>query len=160
MDETKEQPRMDQEPSWLNKLMGKMKKSFCLKLDLQDRAYEAHKKEKNARRCQKEIMTKLDLPVSSGSKKSITPKEKWISVACRNAYTEGEFTPPLLFGKGRGRHQHHCRWIKSHEETHEVFYPGSGHDDRVIPYVLHVWIDLMGILSCTMVKVSRLPGSC
>jgi hypothetical protein len=79
VDETEEQPRMDQEPSWLNRLMGKMKKSFCLQLDMQDRAYEAHKKEKLARRCQKEIMTKLDLPVSSGSEDSITPKEKWVS---------------------------------------------------------------------------------
>jgi hypothetical protein len=59
--------------------MGKMRRSFYFQQDMQDRAYKAHVKEKNARRQQKEIMTKLDLPVSSGSEDSITPKEKWVS---------------------------------------------------------------------------------
>jgi hypothetical protein len=79
VNETEEQPRMDQEPSWLKNLTGKLEKSFCLKLDMQDRVYEAHKKEKNARRRQKEIMGALNLPVSLGSEKSITPKAQWIS---------------------------------------------------------------------------------
>jgi hypothetical protein len=58
-DETEEKPHMDQEPSWLKKLTGKIKCTFCLKLDMQDRAYEAHKKEKESRRQQKEIIATL-----------------------------------------------------------------------------------------------------
>ena len=69
----------DKEPSWVGKLMIKMKKSFCLKLEIQDRMYDAHQNEKKSRRCQKAIMTHLNLPVSDGSEGVITPKDEWIS---------------------------------------------------------------------------------
>jgi len=45
--------RSDVEPSWLKRMFCKMKKSFCLKLDLQDRLYEEHVNAKKDRQCQK-----------------------------------------------------------------------------------------------------------
>lgn len=41
--------------------------------------YDAHVRQKNAARRQKDIMRKLELPVSPGSEGVITPKEDWIS---------------------------------------------------------------------------------
>jgi hypothetical protein len=68
--------------------------------------------------------------------KHVRPLPGTPDVACRNADTKGERTPLSLFGEGRrvlqhGRREitHICTW---------VFYPGSGRDDRVITYVMHV----------------------
>ena len=63
----------------MGKLMAKLKKSFCLKLEIQDQMYDAHLNEKKSRQCQKAIMTHLNLPVSDGSEGVIPPKEEWIS---------------------------------------------------------------------------------
>ena len=41
--------------------------------------YEAHVNEKHARRRQIAMMKHLNMPVQSGSEKSITPEERWIS---------------------------------------------------------------------------------
>jgi len=68
-----------EEPSWFKKLMGKLHKSFCLKVDLQERMYEEHARAKKDRQRQKQILRHLQLPVSDGSEGIITPKEKWIS---------------------------------------------------------------------------------
>ena len=72
-------PCSDEEPSWLKKLMGKLMKSFCLKIDLQDRMYEEHVNAKKDRQRQKQLMKHFQLPVSDGSENVITPKEKWVS---------------------------------------------------------------------------------
>ena len=69
----------DKEPSWVGKLMAKLKKSFCLKLEIQDQMYDAHRNEKKSRQRQKAIMTQLNLPVFDGSEGVITPKDEWIS---------------------------------------------------------------------------------
>ena len=68
------EPRSDEEPSWLKKMMRKLKKSFCLKLDLQDRMYEEHVNAKKDRQRQKQLMKHFQLPVSDGSEFSITPR--------------------------------------------------------------------------------------
>ncbi|KAK1646189.1 hypothetical protein QYE76_063994 [Lolium multiflorum] len=52
------------EPSWYTKLKIKVKKTFCLQLDIQERMYDAYVAEKKARRRQKSIMTKLGVEVS------------------------------------------------------------------------------------------------
>ena len=69
----------DKEPSWLGKLMTKLKKSFCLKQEIQGQLYDAHSNEKKARRRQKAIMRGMNLPVSDGSEDVITPEEEWLS---------------------------------------------------------------------------------
>ena len=66
-------------PSWFDRLMHKMKKSFCLKLEMQDRAYEAYVDARKSTTRQKAIMKKLDIPVSPETSRSITPKDQWIS---------------------------------------------------------------------------------
>jgi hypothetical protein len=66
-------------PSWVDRLMNKMKKSFCLKLEMQDRAYEAYVDARKSTTRQKAIMKKLDIPVSPETSRSITPKDQWIS---------------------------------------------------------------------------------
>jgi len=71
--------RSDGEPSWLKKMMSKLKKSFCLKLDMQDRMYEEHVNAKKDRQHQKQLLRHFQLPVSDGSENSITPEEKWLS---------------------------------------------------------------------------------
>jgi hypothetical protein len=80
-------------------------------------------------------------------------------VACQNADTEGELSPPLVFGEGRRRIQHGNRGRNTQRGT-RVFYPGSGRIDRVIPYVLHIWIYPEKSLDLTRMYVSQLPGSC
>jgi hypothetical protein len=69
----------ESEPSWVKKMMNKLKKSFCLKIDLQKRMYKEHEGAKKDRQRQKQIMRKLELPVSDGSEDEITPEEDWIS---------------------------------------------------------------------------------
>ena len=64
---------------WLGKLTARVKASWCFKVDLQDRMYDQHVQDKKSRKRQKEIMRKLDIPVSSGSEGRITPKEQWVS---------------------------------------------------------------------------------
>jgi hypothetical protein len=59
--------------------MRKIKKSFCLKMEMQDHAYEAYVESRKACQRQKAIMRKLDIPVSPETSKSITPRDKWCS---------------------------------------------------------------------------------
>ena len=66
-------------PSWVTNLTAKVKKTFCLQTNIQKRMYEAHVNEKHARRCQIAMMKHLNMSVQSGSEKSITPEERWIS---------------------------------------------------------------------------------
>ena len=41
--------------------------------------YEAQVQEKKSRLRQKQIMRKLDLPVSDGSEEDVAPKAKWVA---------------------------------------------------------------------------------
>ncbi|KAE8798622.1 hypothetical protein D1007_26107 [Hordeum vulgare] len=66
------------EPSWVSKLLDKLKKTFCLKAHVQKKLYEAHVNETLARRKQIQIMRALQREAASGSDKTITPEEKWI----------------------------------------------------------------------------------
>ena len=68
-----------EEPSWFKKLQIKAKRAFCLKLDLEDRLYEAHVYHKKAARRHKAMMRHMQIPVSDGSEEVITPKEEWVS---------------------------------------------------------------------------------
>ncbi|KAK1681654.1 hypothetical protein QYE76_042502 [Lolium multiflorum] len=52
------------EPSWYTKLKIKVKKTFCLQLDIQERMYDSYVAEKKAQRRQKSIMSKLGVEVS------------------------------------------------------------------------------------------------
>jgi hypothetical protein len=63
------------EPSWYTKLKIKVKKIFCLQLDIQERMYDSYVVEKKARRPQKSIMRKLGVEVSPPrSEETIIPK--------------------------------------------------------------------------------------
>jgi hypothetical protein len=73
------QYRKPDEPTWMGRLMRKIKKSFCLKMEMQDCAYEAYVESRKACQRQKAIMRKLDIPVSPETSKSITPRDKWCS---------------------------------------------------------------------------------
>jgi len=64
---------------WFAKLTARLKKSFCLKLDLQDKMYYEHEQNKKIRHRQKAMMTHMGLEVSDGSENVITPREEWIS---------------------------------------------------------------------------------
>ena len=78
-------------PSWVDKLAAKVKKTFCLQSDIQKRMYEAHVNEKLARRRQIAMMRHLSMSVQSGSEKSITPEERWIS--SHSTWTDDEAPP-------------------------------------------------------------------
>ena len=65
-------------PSWVTKLTAKVKKTFCLQSHIQKKLYEAHVNEKHARRREITMMKDLNMLVTSGSEKSITPEDKWI----------------------------------------------------------------------------------
>jgi hypothetical protein len=80
------------EPSWYTKLKIKVKKTFCLQLDIQERMYDAYVAEKKARRRQKSIMAKLGVEVSPpGSEENILPKPQWISA--HSQWSDGEDGP-------------------------------------------------------------------
>ncbi|KAK1620115.1 hypothetical protein QYE76_025632 [Lolium multiflorum] len=80
------------EPSWYTKLKIKVKKTFCLQLDIQERMYDAYVAEKKARRRQKSIMAKLGVEVSPpGSEETILPKPQWISA--HSQWSDGEDGP-------------------------------------------------------------------
>jgi hypothetical protein len=52
------------EPSWYKLLKIKVKKTFCLQLDIQECMYDVYVAEKKSRQRQKSIMRKLELEVS------------------------------------------------------------------------------------------------
>ena len=54
-----------------------MRKSFCLKANIEDRLYEAHVRAKEDRVRQKAMMRHLQLPVSDDSDPEVTPEEEW-----------------------------------------------------------------------------------
>jgi len=68
-----------EQPSWAAKLKRKVKKLFCFQSDIQHRLYQAHVKEKMDRRRQILMMRKLEIDAPSGSEKTITPEDRWIS---------------------------------------------------------------------------------
>ena len=68
-----------------------MKKTFCLQADIQKKIYKAHVNEKLARRRQIAMMKHLNMQVQSGSEKSITPEERWIST--HSTWTDDEAPP-------------------------------------------------------------------
>ena len=77
-------------PSWVTKLATKVNKTFCLQTHIQKKLYEAHVNEKHARRREITMMKDLNMLVTSGSEKSITPEDKWI---CEHStWTDGEAT--------------------------------------------------------------------
>jgi hypothetical protein len=65
--------------SWFSKLTARIKKSFCLKIDLQDKMYYEHEQNKKTLQCQKAMMVHMGLPVSDVSKNIITPPKEWKS---------------------------------------------------------------------------------
>ena len=65
------------EPSWAKRLFRKMRKSFCLKANIEDRLYEAHVRAKEDRVRQKAMMRHFQLPVSDDSDPEVTPEEEW-----------------------------------------------------------------------------------
>src|ERR1041385_1194044 len=75
------------------KLKAKVRKTFCLQLDIQHNMYLAHKREKKSRARQIHMMRALQLEVSSGSEKDITSEEKWISQNY-SRWTDSDDTPP------------------------------------------------------------------
>ena len=80
-----------EEPSWFKKLQIKAKRAFCLKLDLEDRLYEAHVHHKKAAQRHKAMMRHMQIPVSDGSEEVITPKNKWVS---KQGFWSDEDAPP------------------------------------------------------------------
>ena len=69
-----------EEPTWTQKLKIKMKRAFYFKLDLQNRLYKGHVYQKKAVKCQKDMMKKVQIPMSpTGLEEAITPKHEWIS---------------------------------------------------------------------------------
>ncbi|KAK1646410.1 hypothetical protein QYE76_064215 [Lolium multiflorum] len=80
------------EPSWYTKLKIKVKKTFCLQLDIQEHMYDSYVAEKKARRRQKSNMRKLGMEVSPpGSEENIIPKPQWISA--HSQWSDGEDGP-------------------------------------------------------------------
>jgi hypothetical protein len=75
-------------PSWVAKLIAKVKKTFCLQTHIQKKLYEAHVNEKMARRRQIQMMRHLKMQVDRGTEKSITPEDKWIFE--NNTWTDDE----------------------------------------------------------------------
>lgn len=66
------------QPSWVEKLTTKIKKTFCLQTHIQKKLYKAHVVEKMAHRRQIQLMRHLNVPdVKSGSEKTITPEDTW-----------------------------------------------------------------------------------
>lgn len=78
-----ELPPQAQKPNWATRLQNKLSKTFCLQTDIQHRMYEAHKNAKLAHHHHIEMVRALKLDAGSGSEKSITPKDQWISTHSR-----------------------------------------------------------------------------
>ena len=73
-------PPSQDEPSWVGKLMDKMKRSFCFKKDLEGHMYDSHVAHKKDRQRQKATFSSLGDTVSPpGSEDNITPPEVWKS---------------------------------------------------------------------------------
>ncbi|KAK1650129.1 hypothetical protein QYE76_067934 [Lolium multiflorum] len=80
------------EPSWYTKLKIKVKKTFYLQLDIQERMYDSYVAEKKTRRRQKSIMSKLGVEVfPPGSEENIISKPQWIS--SHSQWSDGEDGP-------------------------------------------------------------------
>ena len=72
------------QPSWVEKLTSKIKKTFCLQSHIQKKLYKAHVAEKMARRRQIQLMRHFNVPdVKSGSEKTITPEDTWCLENCQ-----------------------------------------------------------------------------
>ena len=80
-----------EEPTWFKKLQIKLKRAFCLKLDLEDRLYEAHVYHKKAAQQQKAMMRHMQIPVFDGSEEVITPKNEWVS---KQGFWSDDDAPP------------------------------------------------------------------
>ena len=61
------------------RMEAKISRIFCLKVDINQRQYLAHRTRKMDKRDTKLIMRKLNIPVEDGSETSITPGEEWLS---------------------------------------------------------------------------------
>jgi hypothetical protein len=64
---------------WMARMAAKISRMFVLKVDINQRQYQAHRARKMDKRDTKLIMRKLNIPVEDGSETSITPKEEWLS---------------------------------------------------------------------------------
>ena len=72
------------QPTWVEKLTSKIKKTFCLQTHIQKKLYKAYVAEKMARRRQIQLMRHLNVPdVKSGSEKTITPEDTWCLENCQ-----------------------------------------------------------------------------
>ena len=91
-----ELPKADRS-SW-QKLKAKVKNTFCLQADIQHRLYQSHVNEKIARQRQIQMMRALSLDVQSGSEKTITPEEHWISQQY-SRWTDSDDSPPPAAGE-------------------------------------------------------------
>ena len=87
---------MHDEPSWLGKMMDKMKRSFCFKKDLENHMYDAHVEANKNKQRQKAMLIALNAPVSpAGFENSITPPEKWKShIQWSDSEDDDGSTPP------------------------------------------------------------------
>lgn len=72
-------PPCAQKTAWLAKVEAKIKKTFYLQVDIQHHMYEAHKKEKDSRHRQIQMMRALSLNVVNDSEKEITLEAQWLS---------------------------------------------------------------------------------
>ena len=73
-------PPPQDEPSWVGKMLDKMKRSFCFTKDLEGRLYDDHVARKLDRQRQKKALGSLGATVSPpGSEEKITPPHRWKS---------------------------------------------------------------------------------
>ncbi|KAK1695261.1 hypothetical protein QYE76_011958 [Lolium multiflorum] len=64
---------------WMARVDAKITRMFCLKVDINQRQYQAHMARKMDKRDTKLIMRKLNIPVEDGSEASSTPEEELLS---------------------------------------------------------------------------------
>ena len=72
-------PQSLEQPGWAAKLICKMKKLFCLQIDVQHRMYQPHVREKQNRQLQYEFYRRQGMTVKAGSEEDITSEDKWFS---------------------------------------------------------------------------------
>jgi hypothetical protein len=101
---------------WFAKLTARLKKSFCLKVDLQDKMYYEHEQKRKIRQRQKAMMSHMGLEISEGSDNVITPREEWIS---KHKWTSSEDSIP----------EAHEPWICAFP-THPQGMPPSDDEDE------------------------------
>ena len=78
--------------------MAKIKKLFCLKTDMQDRAYEQYVATRKCLKNDKAIMDALKIPRSPSTENGTMTRSKWIS-----AHSEWSDVEDTVTSRPRGR---------------------------------------------------------